>query len=65
LPLKLAVHHVQEMCGPGMGRSKAALLSKKERARLPEMTNMGDLVDFLDEKIAEHAGQTGGLRRDL
>jgi tRNA-dihydrouridine synthase 4 len=65
LPLKLAVHHIQEMCGPGMGKSKAALLSKKERARLPEMTNMSELVDFLDEKIAEHTGQTEGLRRDL
>ncbi|KAI9172024.1 tRNA-dihydrouridine(20a/20b) synthase [Paramyrothecium foliicola] len=65
LPLKVAIHHVQEMCGPGMGKDKAALLSKKERARLTELTNMSELVDFLDDKIAEHAGRTSGLRRDL
>ncbi|KAL6878699.1 hypothetical protein J3F83DRAFT_723590 [Trichoderma novae-zelandiae] len=65
LPLKLVVHHVQEMCGPGMGGDKAALLNKKERARLVEFTNMADLVDFLDDKIEEHTGQEGGMRRDL
>lgn len=65
LPLKLVVHHVQEMCGPGMGDDKTALLSKKERARFVDFTNMADLIDFLDEKIEEHTGQKGGMRRDL
>ncbi|TFB04204.1 tRNA-dihydrouridine [Trichoderma ghanense] len=65
LPLKLVVHHVQEMCGPGMGDDKTALLNKKERAGLVEFANMADLIDFLDEKIEEHTGQRGGMRRDL
>lgn len=65
LPLKLAVHHAQEMCSPGMGGNKAALLSKKERARFAELTDVTELVDFLDGKIAEHKGQAGGMRRDL
>ncbi|KAK1253690.1 hypothetical protein MKX07_001767 [Trichoderma sp. CBMAI-0711] len=65
LPLKLVVHHVQEMCGPGMGDDKTALLSKKERASFVDFTNMADLIDFLDEKIEEHTGQKGGMRRDL
>ncbi|KAL7799120.1 hypothetical protein V8C37DRAFT_366642 [Trichoderma ceciliae] len=64
LPLKLVVHHVQEMCGPGMGDDKSSLLDKKERAKLVEFTNMADLIDFLDEKIEEHTGQRG-MRRDL
>ncbi|KAM6481903.1 hypothetical protein HDV62DRAFT_361551 [Trichoderma sp. SZMC 28011] len=64
LPLKLVVHHVQEMCAPGMGDDKSSLLSKKERARLVDFTNMADLIDFLDEKIEEHTGQKG-MRRDL
>ncbi|KAL9476709.1 hypothetical protein ACSS6W_006550 [Trichoderma asperelloides] len=65
LPLKLVVHHVQEMCAPGMGGDKSALLNKKERAKLVEFTNMADLIDFLDEKIEEYTGQKGGMRRDL
>ncbi|KAH6604683.1 trna-dihydrouridine synthase 4 [Trichoderma cornu-damae] len=65
LPLKLVVHHVQEMCAPGMGRDKSSLLNKKERAKLVEFTNMADLIDFLDDKIEEHTGQKGGMRRDL
>ncbi|KAL5086152.1 hypothetical protein Trisim1_009640 [Trichoderma cf. simile WF8] len=64
LPLKLVVHHVQEMCAPGMGDDKSSLLSKKERAKLVDFTNMADLIDFLDEKIEEHTGQMG-MRRDL
>ncbi|KAL6700609.1 hypothetical protein J3F84DRAFT_358705 [Trichoderma pleuroticola] len=64
LPLKLVVHHVQEMCAPGMGDDKSSLLSKKERAKLVDFTNMADLIDFLDEKIEEHTGQKG-MRRDL
>ena len=65
LPLKLAVHHAQEMCSPGMGGDKSALLSKKERARFAELTDVTELVDFLDEKIAEHKDQAGGMRRAL
>ncbi|RFU78790.1 trna-dihydrouridine synthase 4 [Trichoderma arundinaceum] len=65
LPLKLVVHHVQEMCAPGMGDDKSSLLNKKERAKLVDFTNMADLIDFLDEKIEEHTGQKGGMRRDL
>lgn len=65
LPLKLAIHHVQEMCAPGMGNDKNALLSKKERARFVEITDMVELTDFLDDKIMEHKGQKEGMRRDL
>jgi tRNA-dihydrouridine synthase 4 len=65
LPLKLAVHHVQEMCAPGLGPDRSALLSKKERQAFALMTDMTELVDFMDDKIAEHKGQTSGLRRDL
>ncbi|XWW93103.1 hypothetical protein V2A60_001032 [Cordyceps javanica] len=65
LPLKLAVHHVQEMCAPGLGPDKSALLSRKERQAFALMTDVTELVDFLDAKIAEHKGQTEGLRRDL
>ncbi|OAA79589.1 dihydrouridine synthase 4-like protein [Akanthomyces lecanii RCEF 1005] len=65
LPLKLAVHHVQEMCGPGFGDDKSQLLSRKERQAFALMTDVTELMDFLDDKIAEHKGQTTGLRRDL
>jgi tRNA-dihydrouridine synthase 4 len=65
LPLKLVVHHVQEMCAPGMGNDKSSLLNKKERAKLVDFTNMADLIDFLDEKIEEYTGRKGGMRRDL
>ncbi|KAM0254810.1 hypothetical protein ACHAQJ_006409 [Trichoderma viride] len=65
LPLKLVVHHVQEMCAPGMGNDKSWLLNKKERAKLVDFTNMADLIDYLDEKIEEYTGQEGGMRRDL
>lgn len=65
VPLKLAIHHVQEMCSPGMGMDKSSLLSKKERQGFLDVSNMMDLVDFLDEKIEEHTGQAGGLRRDF
>ena len=65
LPFKLTQHHIQEMCAPGMGRDKSALLSRKDRARIMSLTNMVDLVDFLDERIEARMGQSGGLRRDL
>lgn len=60
LPYKLVQHHVGEMCGPGMGPDKGALLTKAQRGGLMGCGNMVDLVDFL-EKVRE--GQ-GGLRRD-
>jgi tRNA-dihydrouridine synthase 4 len=65
IPLKLAIHHVHEMCGSSMGPNKTALLSKKERAHLAELTDMTQLVDFLDDKIGEKLGRTEGMRRDL
>lgn len=65
LPFKLALHHIQEMCGPGMGGDKAALLKKKERAELNALSNMVELIDFLDDRIEEKTGRVGGLRRDL
>lgn len=58
LPFKLVLHHVSEMCAPGMGPNKAALLTRPERAALMACANMVDLIDFLDEK------RRGGLRRD-
>jgi tRNA-dihydrouridine synthase 4 len=63
LPLRLTLHHLTQMCGPGMGSDKTALLNKKERVALVEMTNLFDVIDFLDEKIAEKKGQVGGLVR--
>ncbi|KAH8910736.1 FMN-linked oxidoreductase [Coniochaeta sp. PMI_546] len=56
LPFKLTLHHVSQMCAPGMGPNKSALLTKLERAALMACTNMCDLIDFLDEKK--------GLRRE-
>ncbi|KAG8421700.1 tRNA dihydrouridine synthase [Metarhizium acridum] len=64
LPFKLALHHVQEMTGPGMGPDKRALLNKRERAELNACESMLDLVDFLDTKVEEHTGRKG-MRRDL
>ncbi|KAL6869035.1 tRNA dihydrouridine synthase [Amphichorda felina] len=65
IPFKLTLHHVHEMCSPGMGADKTALLTRKERAELNGLGSMVELVDFLDDKIEEHTGQVGGLRRDL
>lgn len=65
LPFKLVQHHIQEMCGPGMGGDKTSLLTRKERAELMAVTNMCDLVDFLDDRIDEKTGRPGGLRRNL
>lgn len=59
LPLKLVVHHLTEMTGPGYGPDKTSLLSRKERAYLCELGNLVDVVDFLDEVRKE----SGGLRR--
>ncbi|KAG6178492.1 hypothetical protein E4U36_006358 [Claviceps purpurea] len=65
LPFKLALHHVQQMTGTGMGPNKTALLSKKERTELNALGDMLDLVDFLDRVVEEHTGRVGGMRRDL
>lgn len=65
IPFKLTVHHVQEMCSPAMGGDKSSLLSKKERQGITEARNLAELIDFLDEKIEEHTGRVGGMRRDL
>jgi tRNA-dihydrouridine synthase 4 len=60
LPYKLVQHHVGEMCAPGMGPDKTALLSKAQRAGVMACGNMVELVDFLD---GVREGE-GGLRRD-
>lgn len=65
IPFGLTIHHVHEMCSPAMGEDKTSLLTKKERQALNETKNIMELVDFLDEKIEEHTGRVGGLRRDL
>lgn len=65
LPFKHVVHHVSEMCGPGMGPDKSALLPRRERARLAGLANILDLVDFLDHQLEQQTSRTGGLRRDL
>lgn len=63
LPLKLVVHHLGEMCGPGMGDDKHSLLNKAERATLNSLTNMCDVIDFMDEVCERKTGQTGGVSR--
>ncbi|KAK4193318.1 tRNA-dihydrouridine synthase [Podospora australis] len=51
LPFKLTLHHLSEMCAPGMAASdKTALLNKQERSEMMRCENMIDLIDFLDEK---------------
>ncbi|KAG5938629.1 hypothetical protein E4U53_007964 [Claviceps sorghi] len=65
LPFKLALHHVQQMTGPGMGPDKTALLSKRERAQLNAVGDMLDLVDFLDRVVEQRTGRIGGMRRHL
>lgn len=65
LPLRLTLHHLSEMCGPGYGRDKTPLLSRKERQALLELTNMCDVIDFLDEKVAVATGRPDGMRRSF
>ncbi|KAK7421030.1 tRNA dihydrouridine synthase [Neonectria punicea] len=65
LPFKLTLHHLQEMCGPGMSTDKSSLLTKKERAEMTGLANMCELIDYLDDMIEEKTGRVGGLRRDL
>ncbi|KAK4144356.1 tRNA-dihydrouridine synthase [Dichotomopilus funicola] len=57
LPFKLVLHHLSEMCAPGMGPNKSALLSKAERTEMMACGNMLDLVDYLEDKK--------GVRRDM
>ncbi|KAK1832809.1 tRNA-dihydrouridine synthase [Podospora conica] len=64
LPFKLVLHHLTEMCGPGFGPSKSALLSRKERARMMGCLNMVDLIDFMDEKRMEKGGGVEVARRE-
>lgn len=64
IPVKLVQHHLHEMCGPGMGPDKHALLNRKERAELLALDSMLDVVDFMDDAIDRKTGRTGGLRRE-
>ncbi|OHF01350.1 dihydrouridine synthase [Colletotrichum orchidophilum] len=64
MPVKLVQHHLHEMCGPGMGPDKRALLNKQERAALLALENMVDVMDFLDDLINRKTGRTGGLHRE-
>lgn len=64
LPLKLAVHHLTEMCGSGFGPDRgAALLTKKERIRITEMGNWIDVIDYMDEVRSQRKGGEGGIVR--
>ncbi|CRK38590.1 hypothetical protein BN1723_015366, partial [Verticillium longisporum] len=63
LHLKLVLHHLGEMCGPGMGPDKNALLNKGERVQLNAMTNMCDVIDFMDEVVERKTGRKGGVDR--
>ncbi|KAI1460481.1 FMN-linked oxidoreductase [Annulohypoxylon moriforme] len=63
LPLKLGVHHLTEMCGPGFGPDRnAALLTKKERIRLTELGNWVDVIDYMDEIRSQRGGEGGIVR---
>ncbi|KAK4178652.1 putative tRNA-dihydrouridine synthase [Triangularia setosa] len=62
MPFKLVLHHISEMCSPGMGpdpRDRSALLNKQERAELMRCGDMIELIDFLEEK------KPGGLERTI
>ena len=63
LPLRLVQHHLGEMCGPGMGADKAALLDKRERGVLLGLGSMLEVVDVLDVMIELKTGRVGGVRR--
>ncbi|KAL2879962.1 tRNA dihydrouridine synthase [Colletotrichum sp. CLE4] len=64
MPVKLVQHHLHEMCGPGMGPDKRALLNRQERATLLALDNMVDVMDFLDDAINRKTGRTEGLHRE-
>lgn len=63
LPLRLVQYHLGEMCGPGMGTDKAALLDRRERAVLLGLGSMLEVVDYMDEMIELKTGRVGGVRR--
>ncbi|SPN97047.1 related to A.brasilense nifR3 protein [Cephalotrichum gorgonifer] len=63
IPLRLVQYHLGEMCGPGMGAEKGALLDKKERMVLHGLESMLDVVDFMDEMRSLKTGRAGGLSR--
>ncbi|KAI1375680.1 FMN-linked oxidoreductase [Hypoxylon crocopeplum] len=64
LPLKLGVHHLTEMCGPGFGPDRgAALLGKRERVRLTEMGSWVDVIDYMDEVRKQRDGGGEGVVR--
>ncbi|TKW54205.1 tRNA-dihydrouridine(20a/20b) synthase [NAD(P)+]-like [Colletotrichum tanaceti] len=64
IPVKLVQHHLHEMCGPGMGPDKRALLNRQERAALLALDSMLDVIDFMDDAINRKTGRTYGLRRE-
>jgi len=64
LPFKLVLHHLTEMCAPGFGPNKNALLSRKERAAMMGCGNMVDLIDFMDGKRVVKGGGGEVVRRD-
>lgn len=63
LPFKLVLHHLGEMCGPGFGPDRSALLSRKERAMMMGCLDMVDLIDFMDGKRTEKGGGGEVVRR--
>lgn len=64
IPLRLVQHHLSEMCGPGMGPEKAALLDRKERGVLSDLGTMLDVMDYMDDMVALKTRRAGGMGRD-
>jgi tRNA-dihydrouridine synthase 4 len=56
LPFKLALHHVGEMCGPGCGPDRAALLKRRDRSALMACRDMCELIDFVEERMPPEEG---------
>ncbi|PKS10469.1 hypothetical protein jhhlp_002220, partial [Lomentospora prolificans] len=63
LPLRLVLHHLSEMCGPGPGENKGSLLNRRERGLLLKQTTMLDVIDFVDQTIMAKTGQPEGAWR--
>jgi tRNA-dihydrouridine synthase 4 len=63
LPFAAIIHHMMEMCAPGMGADKSALLTKQERATMYASADMLELLDFIDDLFERKMGRP--LRRDL
>ncbi|KAL7628369.1 tRNA dihydrouridine synthase [Parahypoxylon ruwenzoriense] len=66
LPLKLGVHHLTEMCGPGFAPHQhhhRGLLSKKERVVLTGLRSWVDVVDYMDEMRRLHDPGSDGVVR--